>query len=463
LRKSFHVINTYQSLKVVMFDKYYGIVREGFACSYGRFYAHPEHVERESGEALRNMFLPAMTSEGRKRLNEFSKFVRGQLKHYGVQFDESQISGNGTLLLKKVLTAGKCDNVPEHIVKLREEMHMEWLETKTPEELSTYPEWVMDRYFMTSGQPDCTKTTTVVGIPLDRYSSYRSGQMCEAAKKVGGLHHARGLGPKTQTIFMGWDLAAVSKAAKEHAAKEAKVLKAADDERDSERATLHADYLRSLNPKKNSKKSKKYSPVGSYIVDCKDIEEGWSNQADELSIDIQNTDQPGIFEASFDFGVLEGIMILGKDETTLEEYCSRLDLEAESEDDEDDFDDEDGTEEDGKPVTGGKRKAEAPRGPLRPAKKSKSKAALSRTGTYHLRLKCRETGEGEINYSVYTGLVKFEDDKMASFLGNADLPCVGQGVPFTARKISDSPNATGNSWADYSESAYNYANSRRWG
>lgn len=153
------------------------IVREGFSSSYGRFYAHPEHVERVEVTYLRSMFLPILNAEGRKGINDSygDRFVRGQLKHYGVQFDKSEITGAGTLLMKKVLQAGKCDKVPDHITALRKQMHSEWLNKLTPERLSSNPEWVMDRYFLSSGQPDRTKTATVVGIPLDRHSSYRAG------------------------------------------------------------------------------------------------------------------------------------------------------------------------------------------------------------------------------------------------------------------------------------------------
>lgn len=88
-------------------------------CSYGRFYALPCHVERVNGASLQRMFVPKLTPEGRKRLNDNNYFVRGQLKHYGVEFDEAEISGNGAVLMKKVLQAGDCDEVPEHISKLR--------------------------------------------------------------------------------------------------------------------------------------------------------------------------------------------------------------------------------------------------------------------------------------------------------------------------------------------------------
>jgi hypothetical protein len=452
------------------------ITRDGFACSYGRFYAQPGRVERVEDSSLRSMFLPRLTPEGRRQLyaGYSDYFVRGQLKHYGVQLDESKISGNGTLLMKKVLQAGKCDKVPDHITELREQMHAEWLNKLTPEHLSSSPEWVMERYFLSFGQPDRTKTTTVVGIPLDRHSSYRASQMREATSKVAGLHQETGLGPKTQTIFMGWDSVAVSKAAKGHAAKEARDLQVVEDERENERVEIHTDYLNTLKRKKDPKGPKTHSPVGSYIVNCKEIEEQWSDQADDLSLDIRQTKEPGVFEASFDFGVLEGVMIISAEKNALEQFCSQLDREAGSDRDEDwnekededeeKDDDEDGNEDDvendRKPTTGSKRKAEAPRGRGRLPKKSKAGAAQPRT--YLLRLKCRETGEGEIQYTAENGTIIFKDENLASFIGRANLPCVGQGVPFSARKISDAPACSRNSWADYSERAYEYARVGRW-
>jgi hypothetical protein len=454
---------------------YNDITRDGFACGFGRFYTQPGRLERVDGSSLRSMFLPKLSPEGRRKLNaDYSgNFVRGQLKHYGVQFDESEISGNGTLLMKKVLQAGKCDKVPHHISELREQMHTEWLNKLTPEELSSYPDWVMERYFLSSGRPDHTKTTTVVGIPLPRDSSYRVSQIHEAASKVTGLYQATGLGPETQTIFMGWDSVAVGKAAKSHAAKEAKELRAAEKEQEDERTKIHTDYLNTLKRKKGQRT---YSPVGSYIIDCKQIEGEWPDQADDLSLDIRQTKEPNVFEASFDFGVLEGVMIISAEKNALEQYCSQLDREAQSDGDEDEDEGADWSEEEEedreeievddevdnnrKPATGSKRRAEALPGRGRPPKKSKARAAQPRT--YQLKLKCRETGEGEIQYTAERGTIKFKDEKMASFIGNADLPCVGKGVPFTARKISDMPADPGDSWADYSESAYEYARVRRW-
>ena len=169
-------------------------------------------------------------------------------------------------------------------------------------------------------------------------------------------------------------------------------------------------------------------------------------------------------------------MIISTEKNALEQYCSQLDREAESDRDEDEDERTDWSEEgdedrekievddevdsNRKPTTGSKRRAEALPGHGPPPKKSKARAAQPRT--YLLKSKCRETGEGEIQSTAEKGTIKFKDEKLASFIGNANLPCVGQGVPFTARKISDTPAYSGNSWADYSESAYEYARVRRW-
>ena len=167
-------------------------------------------------------------------------------------------------------------------------------------------------------------------------------------------------------------------------------------------------------------------------------------------------------------------MIISAEKNALEQYCSQLDREAISDRDEDEDEDEgiDWSEEEDedrekievdnnrKPTTGSKRRAEALPGHGPPPKKSKARAAQPRT--YLLKLKCRETGEGEIQSTAERGTIKFKDEKFASFIGNANLPCVGQGVPSTARKTSDTPAYSGNSWADYSESAYEYARVRRW-
>ncbi|TGJ82961.1 hypothetical protein E0Z10_g5812 [Xylaria hypoxylon] len=427
--------------------------RDGFQCAFGKFYATPGCVERVQGSVLRASFLPKLTPAGNEYLRDSygDHFVRSQLKHYGVQFDDSEITGNGTQLLEKVLQAGKCDQVPPHITELRDEMHTEWLAQLTPEEFLGHPEWIMERYFLTSGQPDRAKTTMVVGFPFDSYSSHRPDQLVEAAGNISRLHHATSYGSKTQMVFIGWDSAAVGWAAKSHSDNEAEAIKAADTEREVGRSELHDDYLKAL-ARKNW--INVYSPVGTYIVDCKEIEEQWPDEADDLSLDIRAADEPGIYKASFDFGMLEGVMIIGEDEMSVERYCSQLDGEGD--------DEEDSSKDERK--SGSKRKyvADAPKFCGRGRLPKKAKSSASRSRKYHLKLRCAETMESMIHHQPEDGTITFTGENMASFTGEASFPSVGTAVTFTARKTSDSVHGQGNSWSDYSETAYEEVLVGRW-
>ncbi len=83
------------------------IIRDGFAFGYDRFYVMPGRVERVSSGALRDMFLPRLTPMANKKLRDHYDFVKCQLKHYDIEYDERELTGNGTKLLKKMLVAGK--------------------------------------------------------------------------------------------------------------------------------------------------------------------------------------------------------------------------------------------------------------------------------------------------------------------------------------------------------------------
>lgn len=47
--------------------------------------------------------------------------------------------------MKKVLQEGKCDHVPGHILELQNQIHVEWLDQRTPAQLSTLPDFVMTK------------------------------------------------------------------------------------------------------------------------------------------------------------------------------------------------------------------------------------------------------------------------------------------------------------------------------
>jgi hypothetical protein len=344
-------------------------------------------------------------------------------------------------------------------------MHAEWLEKLSDEELSGHPEWIMEKYFVDgSGSPDPTKTTGVVGIPYPRFSNYRAGQLREAAGRVSGLHQATGWG-STQTIYLGWHQASVDKAAKDHGAKEARANKAKADARDAERASKHELYLSNAR-----KRPSPTSPVGQYMVDCEEIEGNWPDQAQDMTLAIHATPTPGIYQATFDFGVIEGIMMLGSDESILDEFCAQQDHEDDSDngdysDDEDDDEDAGSQDEsaDEETAVGSKRKGAASTAKStsgRPRKKAKA-AGAGKPRKYFVRLKSRETGTGEIHPTAEKGTIKFNGPNLSSFTGEVNM-AIGRGVIFTARKISAVPSEVFDSWASYSEAAYERARVSRW-
>ncbi|KAJ5485151.1 hypothetical protein N7539_005139 [Penicillium diatomitis] len=434
-----------------------------FVSKYGRFMVEPGQLERVEGSELREMFLPKLTPLGQKALRN-SGFVRSQLMHYGVQFEDKELTGQGTLLMKRVLQAGKCDKVPEHILQLKEQMHMQFLETLSPTELARDPTWAMEKYFLTSGEPDRTKTTVVVCLPFHLRSEYGIQCLIDAANKVPGLNHEKAVGPETKMVFMGWDAAAVKKEAREYPAKAARKLAEASEKREQARDKMHHDYLKTLTRKRGgSKATKNRSPVGSYIVDSACFEDHYADgRKFDLTLEIQETDRPGVFQADFDFGVLEGIMMICDDEETLDEYCREADRE-------DDFDDSDSLEDDTTESSesevetfqqGSKRKASGSGNQV--SKKPKQrKARKTPSRKYWLRLKCREL-EGQLHFDPEEGSIEFEDDNLVSFEGAADFPCMGQDVGFYARKISDEPSQSSAEWRDYSERQYEYERVRRW-
>jgi hypothetical protein len=365
-------------------------------------------------------------------------------------------------------------------------MHMEWLEQLFEEELSGHPEWIMEKYFVDgSGKPDPAKTTKVVGIPYPLDSEYRAGQFSQAARRVSGLHQATGWG-STQTIYLGWDRHAVEKAAKDHAAKEERAERAKAAAREEERASKHRKYL--ANAKMLTPDYRAPSPIGHYIVDCEEIERNWPDLSQDMTLAIHGTPNHGIYQASFDFGVSKGVMILGCVERVLDNrfcaereedtiYDDEFDDEEDDDEDEDEDEDEDVDDEeddsqdesaDDTPAVGSKRKIppwktkatnKLPRG--RPLKKARVTGA-GRPAKYFVRLKSREYGTGMIYPRPQKGTIRFSGPDLSSFTGEVDISGIGRGIFFKARKISAVPQRPRDSWDNYSEAAYERARVDRW-
>lgn len=105
------------------------VVRDGFRYGLEGFRTHPGLMERIEVSELRGMFLPNLSDEAHAMLKKYPSLVRCQLKHYGVDFDEREFYGRGSLMFKRILQKGECERVPRAILDLEAEMREEWLET----------------------------------------------------------------------------------------------------------------------------------------------------------------------------------------------------------------------------------------------------------------------------------------------------------------------------------------------
>ncbi|KAH9893020.1 hypothetical protein F4778DRAFT_795041 [Xylariomycetidae sp. FL2044] len=440
------------------------IIRDGFMSSYGRFYTYPGKMERIDGQALRCMFLPKLTKAANTFLQNHQDFVQGQLSHYGVEYSPGDLKGSGTLLLQKVLNQGKCDMVPDHIERLRSEMHMEWLNAQAPEDIVCCPRFIIEKYFLdASGNPDKTKTTSPVPITLPRYSHDRLSGLLEAAGEVDGLHYRIELSHDTQTIFLGMDLSAVEQAARDHVEKEAREREAKKRKREEDRASMHTKYIASIRRPQGGIKPL-VSPLGSYIVDCEAIEEKWPDRSDDLTLDISESGEQGIYQAAFDFGVLKGVMMISTEMAALDRYRTTHD-DDEDRDDEAPYDaegesqDEEEYEEPVQTSYNAKRKAACLRAP--PSKKAKTAKGgeedeeEEESLTFQLQWRGQEKGDGEILSNAEEGEIEFADADFSSFTAKVNLSVVGSGVTFTARKVGGYA-AKVDSWSYYSRAKYEH-------
>lgn len=342
------------------------------------------------------------------------------------------------------------DKVPDHIENLEFEMSAQWHDQLTLGEMaSSYPDHIFKKYFLdASGRPDRTKTTEVLAVTIPGNSSSQKRAVLEAAHKVKGLHCYEGFTStgSSDTLYIGWNRLAVFDESHDHRHKMERNKIQQVDFRSQKRKSMHTDYLREA----QAKGKKACSPVGKYIVDCAEIENGFPGIGD-LTLDLCESGEPGIFEAHFNFGPIEGIMILSHEKSALHQHC--LDLEKDScygDDDEDEGEDEDNGEEDGdQPAAGSKRKATRGGGGLPKKAKSSSAQPLQ----FFMKMRGRETGEGQIMMGdAAEGVIKFDNSrysKYARFSGVVDMEYVADNVSFIARKVCGTPHKNQGSWSSY--------------
>ncbi|KAG8422310.1 hypothetical protein J3459_010464 [Metarhizium acridum] len=110
--------------------------------------------------------------------------------------------------------------------------------------------------------------------------------------------------------------------ADEHPAKEKNEVQTLKREYDDGRTAKHNAYPETL---KGQRGPEKYSPVRSYLIDCEEIKAQWPDDAKNMTLNIRTTEERGVYEAKFDFGMLIGAMVICDNKADLVQYCAELD------------------------------------------------------------------------------------------------------------------------------------------
>jgi hypothetical protein len=193
--------------------------------------------------------------------------------------------------------------------------------------------------------------------------------------------------------------------------------------------------------------------MGSYLIECKQLSEGW-DIANDMTLDISDSSDQHVLEAAFDFGILEGAMLLSFSQAAIKEFTATLD-DGGSEDDADSEEEQ---------VVRGKR---ARKGSGNQRKKSAKSESSKRTRVLHLQWRGRETGEGEIQLDddsnpSHVGQLEFTDATLTKFKGFTSIPSAGEKVEFLGYKVNAIPQQTAEDWNCFSESQYERQRVGRW-
>ncbi|KAJ4268981.1 hypothetical protein NW762_003052 [Fusarium torreyae] len=478
----------------------------GFQVTHGRFSVIPGDIDRVDGNRLRELFDPdsLRLKRDQKEASEAARllfkkpFFAGQLKHYGINFTSSAKMGDLRELLKNAVHQGQCDHVPESVSSLQQSMERtlqplyqnwesdvrEWDEKEkqrkqealnrctTAGEKAAYDlDLFLDHYFLTDGKPDELKTSEP--LALEGFDQRMTLHL--RAETIPGLHTVSGGFGSNRTLCIGWNRNAVVDLARSIDSRAREAAKRLKEEKWKEAMGEHFQYVSASTPKTMRPKGKGKQRFdlrqcqGSYIIKCDVVTDGWEDLAFHiLTLEIY-AGRDGKLTANYDFGIIEGAMLLADNEESLDAIAGTLD-DSDDNSEMSDSEESGGEDEDeGREKKGRKRslvqdiksKSKAKGKDNRSTKRQKAGPSLSRRVFY--RMRGRETGEGEIFSTPEPGQIDFLNDGCTKFSGLVyHFPYVSDNVEFSGYKISDSPKGKAEDWNDYSEAAYEYARGERW-
>jgi len=433
-------------------------------------------------------------------------FFTAQLRYYGIKFPSNATRYDLEKLLKESLLADKvtkqqsqnsgsiltmgmpyckantrlqCENVPAQVLELERSMRADyepihraweeaaaswdaeqlakkdaaWARCSTPGERAELDlERFINHYFLTDGQPDPSKTEE----PLALYGFQGRSQLHSKSGKIHGLETCSGGDGDTRTICVGWNRSAVWNLARQVGAESTLQETAKREARWDDSMKHHRALVKETGKTGPEVNPKSMIPAmlqksrGSYIVRCDYIAEQWPHK-EPLTLDIAPGPRHNVMQGAMNFSIYEGTMLLAVSETVLDDFVQEPG----------DSDDDDEAEAD----EGDSSRKRLPHRPTpteksaRPSKKAKAEVPPRRV---FVRVRGRETGEGEIQFEAQAGHLDFVDDTYTAFRGVVDLSAIGDGLSIEGFKVQARPKRRAEAWGNFSEAAWDHASTRRW-
>lgn len=265
----------------------------------------------------------------------------------------------------------------------------------------------LEYYFLTDGQPDPSKTPEPLILP-----GIRAASISFESRDIPGLSTCHGGDWRTHTAVVGWGYGAVEAVAKRITEEVERAEKEKREEIWSAAMEKHHQYMSSQPSDGSALPIRTIFDLhlckGSYVMRCDRVMQEWPKDM-HFTLNIA-TEAGDIMIAAFDFGVVEGDMLLCLSEDRLKEIT------GEEDDSEDDSEDEESIA----------------------LARERDKQDPSTHRVYY-RMSGRETFEGE-TFCPKAGHLDFSSDGRTSFDGLAHFfPYLDTNVQFQGFRVADAP------------------------
>lgn len=161
-----------------------------------------------------------------------------------------------------------------------------------------------------------------------------------------------------------------------------------------------------------------------------------------------------IYQASFDFRVAKGVMILSPSLRSLYAFCRQKwgdDVPEKAREYDSDPEDDSDDEEAGASCSQPGSKRRAPAGSARARKRARRARVPLK---YHVLLRYREARTDLIRYRAEGGMLKFVDEEQLEFSVRVDLsPYLGLKVELAGRKVCDLEEVPTDKWRDFTRAS----------